>query len=84
MISFLKRKFHNLVSDKKFSEILRGSVWSLGARIIATVLAMITSIITARIYGAEIIPDIQERLIESGDLDDRERRSLEQLLRRLE
>ncbi len=37
MISFLRRKFHNLVSDQKFSEILRGSVWALGAKVLATI-----------------------------------------------
>jgi len=51
----LKRKINNLISDKKFSEILQGSVWSLGARVIATAAAMITSIIMARFYGAEVV-----------------------------
>ena len=54
--SFLiKRKFHNLISDKKFSEILTGSAWAIGARVIATGVGMITSIIIARVYGAEIM-----------------------------
>lgn len=55
MLQYLKRKIYNLVSDNKFSEILKGSVWSLGARVIATVISMITSIIIARFYGAEIV-----------------------------
>jgi O-antigen/teichoic acid export membrane protein len=55
MISLCKRKLHNLISDKKFSEILKGSAWALGARVISTLLAMITSIIIARIYGAEVM-----------------------------
>jgi O-antigen/teichoic acid export membrane protein len=55
MITIFKRKLHNLISDKKFSEILSGSAWALCARIISTGLAMITSIITARVYGAEVM-----------------------------
>ena len=55
MLSFTRRKFHNLLSDKKFSEILTGSAWALGARVIATGLAMVTSIIIARVYGAEML-----------------------------
>ncbi len=55
MLSFIKQKFHNLISDKKFSEILTGSAWALGARVIATVLGLIVSIIIARAYGAEVL-----------------------------
>jgi O-antigen/teichoic acid export membrane protein len=55
LVSFFKRKLHNLISDKKFSEILTGSAWALGARIISTALAMVTSIIIARVYGAEMM-----------------------------
>ena len=55
MISLLRRKLGNLSSDKRFSEILIGSVWALSARITATGLTMISSIFVARVYGAEII-----------------------------
>ncbi|WP_291318892.1 oligosaccharide flippase family protein [Desulfonatronospira sp.] len=55
MISFLRRKFHNLVSDEKFSEILRGSVWALGAKVLAALLGMVSYIIIARWYGAEVL-----------------------------
>ena len=55
MISFAKRKIHNLISDQRFSEILTGSAWALGARVIATVLGMVTSIIIARFYGADVL-----------------------------
>ena len=55
MLTLIKRKLHNLVSDKKFSEILTGSAWALGARVIATLMGLITSIIIARWYGAEIM-----------------------------
>ena len=37
MVGFVRKKIHNLVSDKKFSEILRGSVWALGAKVLATI-----------------------------------------------
>ncbi len=55
MFRFLRQKVHNLISDEKFSEILTGSAWALGARVIATVFGMITSIIIARWYGAEVL-----------------------------
>jgi ABC-type spermidine/putrescine transport system permease subunit II len=51
MIATLRRKFKSLTSDKKFSEILTGSVWALAARVVATVLGLVTSIIIARMYG---------------------------------
>ncbi len=51
MISFLRRKIYNLISDKKFSEILHGSVWALGAKVLATGLGLITTVIIARFYG---------------------------------
>ena len=55
MVTFVKRKIHNLVSDKKFSEILRNSVWALGAKVLAAVLGMVTYIIIARWYGADVL-----------------------------
>lgn len=55
MINFYRRKLHNLISDKKFFSILTGSVWALGARIIAAVIGLTTSIIIARAYGAEVL-----------------------------
>lgn len=55
MFNLLKRKYHNLISDQKFSEILIGSTWALGAMVTATLASMTTSIIIARIYGVEII-----------------------------
>ncbi len=55
MISFVKQKIHNLVSDKKFSEILTGSVWALGARVISAVLGLATTVIVARWYGADVL-----------------------------
>jgi O-antigen/teichoic acid export membrane protein len=55
MISFCKRKFNNFVSDKKFSEILTGSAWAFSARVVATGLGLVASIIIARVYGAEVV-----------------------------
>lgn len=55
MLSFLKRKYINLISDTRFSEILTGSIWALSARVIATALGLAFSVIVARIYGAEVV-----------------------------
>jgi len=55
MLTFLKLKFHNLVSDKKFSEILTGSTWALAFHVIGAGLGLISSIIIARVYGADIL-----------------------------
>lgn len=55
MIYLFKKKYTNLVSDKRFSEILTGSVWALSARVIATIFGLIFSMIVARVYGAEVI-----------------------------
>jgi len=55
VFNFLKHKYTNLVSDTRFSEILTGSVWALGARVIATALGLAVSVIVARFYGAEVV-----------------------------
>ena len=55
MDSLIKRKIQNLVSDDKFSEILTGSVWALGAKVLATGFGVITTVIIARIYGADVL-----------------------------
>lgn len=55
LISLVKRKLHNLVYDDKFSEILTGSAWALGARVLATLFALATSVIIARVYGADMM-----------------------------
>ena len=55
MLNFLKHKYINLVSDTRFSEILTGSVWALSARVIATGMGLVFSVIVARIYGAEVV-----------------------------
>jgi len=48
----LVRKFN---SDQNFSEILSGSVFALVARVVSAGLALFTSIIVARFYGAEAV-----------------------------
>lgn len=53
MLNSLKKKIHNLVSDKKFSEILTGSVWALAAKVLATALTLAISVVVARFYGAQ-------------------------------
>ena len=55
MIYFIKRRYHNLVHDEKFSEILTGSIWALSARLLAAAFGLIASIIVARVYGAEMV-----------------------------
>ncbi|MBU0665007.1 MAG: flippase [Proteobacteria bacterium] len=55
MPKLILRKLQNLISDKKFSEILTGSAWALSANVVAAGLSMVTSIIVARAYGAEVL-----------------------------
>lgn len=55
MVSIFKRTAQKLISDKKFSEILTGSVWALSARLLATGLGLISSVLIARFYGAEVV-----------------------------
>lgn len=52
MIAILKRKYNNLISDRKFSEILTGSAFALAARITAVGLTLVSNIVIARFYGA--------------------------------
>lgn len=55
MFSTLKRKWNSLSSDTRFSEIFTGSIWALGARVLAAGFALATSILIARLYGAEMV-----------------------------
>ena len=54
MLQQLKSRWGRLVGDGRFSEILTGSVWALAARVFATALALVSSIVIARVYGAEM------------------------------
>ncbi len=55
MYNFIRQKITALVSDQKFSEILKGSVWTLSAQVVATALGLVTTVIIARMYGADIL-----------------------------
>ncbi len=48
----LQHKLNELLADKRFAEILSGSIWTLAAKVVATLLAMLASIYVARVYGA--------------------------------
>ncbi len=51
----VKDKIHRFLRDERMSEMLRGSFYSFGAKIIITVLSVATSILGARYYGAEMV-----------------------------
>ena len=55
MLKLLNIKFNKFVSDTQFSEILTGSIWAFGARVVAAVTSMISSMVIARFYGAEVM-----------------------------
>jgi O-antigen/teichoic acid export membrane protein len=55
VIQFVQQKYRQFVADRKFEEIFKGSAWALGARVIATALTFITSIVVARLYGADML-----------------------------
>jgi len=55
VINIIRKKFQNLILDKKFSEILTGSAWALSFHFVAAGLTMVTSIIVARAYGAGVL-----------------------------
>ena len=55
MLWSMVRKIQDFLSDDKFSEILKGSIWALAARVIAAVMALQTSIIVSRFFGAEVV-----------------------------
>jgi O-antigen/teichoic acid export membrane protein len=54
MIKLFRGKLKRLFSDKQFSEILTGSIWSFAAKVAATGLTIISGIFVARVYGAEV------------------------------
>lgn len=51
----VKDKMLSFLRDERMSEILRGSFYSFGAKIIITVLSVATSIFGAHYYGAEMV-----------------------------
>lgn len=55
MFNKIKYRWNDLISDKKFSEILTGSAWTLSARLIAMGIGLGISVIIARIYGVDVL-----------------------------
>lgn len=55
MINNFIQRVKSFSSDEKFKEILHGSLYSSSAKIFAKVFALISSVIIARYYGADII-----------------------------
>jgi O-antigen/teichoic acid export membrane protein len=55
MANMFKRFINRHLNDKKFSEILTGSSWAVGARILAIFLGFVINIIIARVYGAKAL-----------------------------
>ncbi len=53
MVIFIKKIINSQLSDKNFSEILKGTAVALIARVLAAALALVSSLIVARAYGAE-------------------------------
>ena len=51
----IRRKLHNIVSDKLFSEIFTGSIWASIAQTISVGFSFIFNIVIARKFGAEVI-----------------------------
>ena len=55
VISKLRQKIYAFGADPKFSEVFSGSVYTIGAKVMATALGLGTSIFVARFYGAEMV-----------------------------
>ena len=55
MIAKIRRKIRRQFEDKSFEEVLRGALLVFSSRIGETVFTMATSILIARIYGAEVV-----------------------------
>jgi O-antigen/teichoic acid export membrane protein len=55
LISHFHQKLNSLLSDNKFIEILTGSTFAFVGRIFGIGLAMLSSILIARIYGAKMM-----------------------------
>ncbi|MCW8828153.1 MAG: flippase [Gammaproteobacteria bacterium] len=55
MITIFRHKLKRLLTDDRFSEILSGSAVALLARVTGTGLALVTTLMVARIYGAEMM-----------------------------
>jgi O-antigen/teichoic acid export membrane protein len=51
--TFLQKKYRALTADKGFAEILNGTVWAMASRVGTLILSLASSLIIARLYGAE-------------------------------
>jgi len=49
----LRSKYTNIKKDKDFFEIINGSIWSIGAKILAVIFGLILNLLITRYYGAE-------------------------------
>jgi O-antigen/teichoic acid export membrane protein len=55
MLFSVKKRLINDFYDRRFSKIFIGSIWAFGGQIISTIFAMLSSIIIARFYGADVL-----------------------------
>ena len=55
MIASLRQRITSFILDKNFNEIFIGSIWSFSAQVAAMALGLITSVMIARLYGAEMV-----------------------------
>jgi O-antigen/teichoic acid export membrane protein len=55
VVATVRQRLMRMAGDREFSEVLFGSIWAVGGRIIAIVLALFTSVLVARLYGAEMM-----------------------------
>lgn len=55
MIGKIRKKIRRQFQDKSFGEVLRGAVLVFSSRIAETIFTMMTSVLIARIYGAEVV-----------------------------
>lgn len=53
MLKKLHQKYQFIKKDKHFFEILNGSIWSFGSKIMAVILGLVLTLMITRLYGAE-------------------------------
>ncbi|MCG8315913.1 MAG: flippase [Pseudomonadales bacterium] len=58
MIRILSKKARQVLANKNLNEVIHGSFWALGSRLIATGLGLVVSIVVARNYGANMLGTI--------------------------
>lgn len=55
MIKLINKNIRDFISDPNFSEVFTGSLWALSTRVIIAGLSLSIYIITARVYGADVL-----------------------------